>query len=105
LPNRGLPSRRPISFQPGKAVMKILSDVELDRLIDGEPTSADNPSSDNKKAEDWLAVFAEKSNEALTKRAAEKQLAPRPDEKALVEALARKDHTEYDRLRAGVAET
>ena len=28
-----------------------------------------------------------------------------PDDKAVIAALARKDHTEYDRLRADVAET
>src|SRR5262245_29249767 len=33
----------------------------------------------------------------------EKQLAPPPDEKTLIEELARKDHTEYDRMRAGAA--
>ena len=36
---------------------------------------------------------------------AKKKIAPPPDEKAVVAALASKDHTEYDRLRAGVAET
>jgi hypothetical protein len=58
-----------------------------------------------KAADDWLAAFAKKSQEALAKQAAEKKLAPPPDEKALVEALARKDHAEYDRLRGDVAET
>jgi hypothetical protein len=56
-------------------------------------------------ADDWLAAFAKKSQEALAKQAAEKQAEPRPDDKTLIEALARKDHTEYDRLRADVAET
>jgi putative DNA primase/helicase len=83
-----------------------LSDDELDRMIGGKPASADNMSSENKKVEDWLAAFAEKSNEALAKRAAEKANgAARPDDKAVIAALASKDHTEYDRLRAGVAET
>ena len=68
-------------------------------------TTGDKSSSDQQSANDWLADFAKKSQEALAKRTAEKQLAPAPDEKALVEALARKDHTEYDRLRGDVAET
>src|SRR5262245_4091578 len=65
----------------------------------------DKGSSEQKSANDWLEDFAKKSQEALAKRTAEKQLVPAPDEKALVEALARKDHTEYDRLRGEVAET
>jgi hypothetical protein len=87
-----------------KAAVK-LSDEELDRMIGGEPTSADNVCSEQKAADDWLATFAKKSQEALAKRAAEKQAGPRPDDKTLIAALARKDHTEYDRLRGGVAET
>jgi hypothetical protein len=66
---------------------------------------AEDSSSEGKKAADWLADFAEKSEEALGKRAAEKELAPPPDEKALVEALAAIDHTEYDRVRRDVAKT
>jgi putative DNA primase/helicase len=57
------------------------------------------------EADDWLAAFAKKSDEALAKRAAEQKTTPPPNEKALVEALARKDHTEYDRMRVEVAET
>src|SRR5215475_10612512 len=57
------------------------------------------------KADDWLAAFSKKSNEALAKKAAEKQVEKPPDERSLVEALARKDHTEYDRMRSDVAET
>ena len=68
-------------------------------------TTGDKSSSDQQSANDWLADFAKKSQEALAKRTAEKQLAPAPDEKELVEVLARKDHTEYDRLRGDVAET
>ena len=60
---------------------------------------------EEKAADDWLANFSKKSEEALAKRAAEKKTAGPPDEKALIEALARKDHTEYDRMRSGVAET
>lgn len=57
-------------------------------------------------ADDWLAAFAKKSQEALAKQAAEKANgAARPDDKAVIAALARKDRTEYDRLRADVAET
>ena len=57
------------------------------------------------QAEAWLVKFNRESNEALAKRAAEKQTTPAPNERALVEALARKDFTEYDRLRVPVAET
>src|SRR6516162_3292082 len=89
-----------------------LTDDELERRIRGEPVSTDNQhsqlatsedfttddkSSSQQSANDWLTNFAKKSQEALAKRAAEKRLAPPPDEKALVEALARRDHTEYDR--------
>src|SRR5262249_8584192 len=56
-------------------------------------------------AEDWLAAFAKKSNEALAKRAAEKKVEKAPDEAALVEALARKGHSEYDRVRGELADT
>src|SRR5262245_16450159 len=58
-----------------------------------------------KAATDWLADFAKKSQEALAAKAAEKKTAPAPDEKALIKALARADHTAYDRLRSEVAET
>src|SRR5262245_30940330 len=57
------------------------------------------------KAEDWLTKFSKQSEEALKKRAAEKKADKPPDEKALVEALARKGHTDYDRIRSEVAET
>src|SRR5260221_14664875 len=57
-------------------------------------------------ADDWLAAFAKKAQEALAKQAAEKaDGAARPDDKAVIAALARKDRAEYDRLRADVAET
>ena len=68
-----------------------------------EEMTADNQ--EQKAAVDWLTDFARKSQEALAKRAAEKKIAPPPDEKALIAALARKDHTEYDRMRADLAET
>jgi putative DNA primase/helicase len=72
----------------------------------GEPATTDNASSEQKAADDWLAAFAKKSQEALAKRDAEKQTTtPRPDDKVLIERLARKDHTEYDRMRADLAET
>jgi hypothetical protein len=83
--------------------MDKLSDADIDRLIKGNV--ADKVSSEQKAADEWLAAFAKKSNEALAKRAAEKQTAPPPNEKALVEALARKNHTEYDRMRSELAET
>jgi putative DNA primase/helicase len=57
------------------------------------------------EAENWLAAFSKKSEEALAARAAEKSIAPTPDERVLVEALARKSDTEYDKVRAEVAET
>src|SRR5262249_52570755 len=59
---------------------------------------------EEKTAEDWLANFQKRSEEGLAKRAAEKNITPPPNEKALIEALAAKDHTEYDRMRPeGVA--
>src|ERR1700730_12951978 len=57
-------------------------------------------------ADDWLAGFAKKSQEALAKQAEEKANgAARPDDKALMAALARQDRSEYDRVRIPVAET
>jgi putative DNA primase/helicase len=75
-----------------------------------EPATTHNASSkQQKQADDWLAAFSRRSQEALAARDAEKQagkpVAPRPDDKTLIEALARKDHTEYDRVRADLAET
>ena len=58
-----------------------------------------------KQADDWLAAFSKKSQEALAQRAAEKSAAPLPDESALVEALARKSETEYDKVRTEIAGT
>ena len=60
---------------------------------------------EEKKAEDWLAAFAKKSNEALAAKAAEKQITPAPDEGAVIEALARKSDVEYDKVRSDVAES
>jgi len=92
--------------------MRILSDAELDALIKGEDVppaeesaTGHNSFSEQQVAADWIAAFAKKSQEALAKKAAERQVAPAPDEKALIAALARKDHTEYDQVRAEVAET
>ena len=84
--------------------MDKLSDADVDRLINGG-ASADNASSEQKAADDWLAAFAKKSQEALARRDAEQKAGPRPDDKVLIERLARKDHTEYDRMRADLAET
>src|SRR5262249_18864862 len=56
-------------------------------------------------AEDWLTMLSQRSEEALAARAAEKKVEKPVNEKALIEALARKGHTEYDKLRAGVADT
>jgi len=52
-------------------------------------------------ADDWLAAFAKRSNEALAAKAAEKQIGKPPDEAVVVEALARKSDTEYAGGRAG----
>jgi hypothetical protein len=60
-------------------------------------------SEEQKAADDLLATFAKKSQEARAARAAEEKVGPEPNEKALVEALAAKDHTEYDRVRSDVA--
>ena len=60
---------------------------------------------EQRKADDWIADFAKRSNEALAAKAAEKQVAPPPNEAVLVEALARKSDTEYDKVRGEVAET
>src|SRR6266404_4203517 len=61
---------------------------------------------EQKAADDWLAAFAKKSQEALAKQAAEKANgAARPDDKAVIAALARKDRGEYDRLREDVVDT
>jgi Protein of unknown function (DUF3631) len=80
--------------------LKAMTDALLDAAA---PTH--NISSAQQSANDWIASFAKKSQEERTKRAAEKQIAPPPDEKALIGALARKDYDEYDRVRADVAET
>ena len=73
------------------------------------PLSDELPREANKRpaetADDWLAAFAKRSNEALAAKAAEKQVAPPPNEAALVEALARKTDIEYDKVRSEVAET
>jgi len=70
-----------------------------------DAANADNSSSAQQSVNDWIAGFAKKSQEERAKRAAEKQIAPPPDEKALIEVLARKDYAEYDRVRADLAET
>jgi putative DNA primase/helicase len=71
-----------------------------------DPTKIVDAAADltERQAEDWIADFSKKSQEALAKRAAEKK-APLPDERALINTLARKDHTEYDRVRADIAKT
>jgi hypothetical protein len=80
---------------------------KLKAMTDALPDAAaptHNISSAQQSANDWIAGFAKKSQEERAKRAAEKQIAPPPDEKALIEALARKDQAEYDRVRANLAE-
>jgi len=72
---------------------------------EAEKILADNEKRRGAAADDWLAAFSKKSEEALAKRAAEKNTAPPPDEGALIEALARKTTTEYDKVRGEVAET
>jgi putative DNA primase/helicase len=71
---------------------------------EAEKILADNEKRRGEVADDWLAAFAKKSEEALAKRAAEKNMTLPPDESALIEALARKSNTEYDKVRADVAE-
>jgi Protein of unknown function (DUF3631) len=56
-------------------------------------------------AADWLAAFNRKSEEALAKRAVEKQMAPPPGVAAVAEALAARDEVFYDRVRSDVADT
>jgi putative DNA primase/helicase len=73
--------------------------------VSTEEEMTPDKSSSDRQADDWLAAFAKKSQEALAKRDAETQTTARPDDKVLIEALARKDHTEYDRMRADLAET
>jgi putative DNA primase/helicase len=75
---------------------------ELCAAVDAK-VAGDNGPSEDKRADDWLAAFSRKSQEALAKRAAEKETVPAPDEKALIAALARKDHADYDKVRAEVA--
>ena len=64
------------------------------------PLSDELPREANKRpaetADDWLATFAKRSNEALAAKAAEKQVGKPPDEAVLVEALACKTDIEYD---------
>jgi hypothetical protein len=60
---------------------------------------------EEKIADDWVASFSKRSQEALAKRAAEAKTAAPPNEKAVFEALSRKDGVEYDRVRSEVAET
>jgi hypothetical protein len=77
-------------------------------MTENSPPEAEKILADNEKrrgaaADDWLSAFAKRSNEALAARAAEKQVGQPPDEAALVEALARKSDTEYDKVRTEVA--
>jgi Protein of unknown function (DUF3631) len=82
-------------------------EIYVDKIIELERNKRRQHKAESgaQRADDWLVAFAKKSNEALAKRAAEKQTTPLPNEKALVEALARKGHTEYDRMRVDVAKT
>jgi putative DNA primase/helicase len=59
--------------------------------------------SENKPADEWLAALCSKAHDARAAKAAEKASSP-PDEKELIAALARKDRTDYDRVRSEVAE-
>ena len=72
---------------------------------EAEKILGDIDAKSKRAADDWLAEFSKKLNEALAARAAAEETAPRPDERALVEALASKDHSEYDRVRSEVAKT
>src|SRR5262249_23755573 len=103
LQHRGRPRKQPRSLRNVDNCIDKLSD-DVDRLINGR-ASGDNADSEQRAADDWLTAFSKKSEEALAKRDAEKKAEPRPDDKALIERLAWKDHTEYDRMRAGLAGT
>ena len=80
-------------------------DTFAEACAKADTANANNSSPGRHTADDWIAAFAKRSQEALAKKTAKKKIAPPPDEKALVAALARKDHTEYDRVRAELAET
>jgi hypothetical protein len=82
--------------------MDKLSDADIGRLIKGHV--ADNVSSEQKAADDSRGCLRQKSTRHSPSERPRRRQAP-PNEKALVEALARKDHTEYDRMRSEVAET
>src|SRR5262249_34475571 len=82
-----------------------MSDEEIILPAETEEILGDVENKQKAAAEDWLAAFSKKSNEALAKKAAKKQVEKPPVEQALVEALARKDHTEYDRVRSELADT
>jgi hypothetical protein len=82
-----------------------MSDEEVILPPETEEILGDVENKQKAAAEDWLAAFSKKSNEALAKKAAKKQVEKPPDEQALVEALARKGHTEYDRMRSDLADT
>jgi putative DNA primase/helicase len=56
------------------------------------------------KADDWLAAFAKKSDEALAAKVAAKQISPPPKAQEVIAQLASKPSTEYDQLRGDVAE-
>ena len=80
-------------------------DTFAEACAKADTANANNSSSGRHTADDWIAAFAKRSQEALAKKTAKKKIAPPPDEKALIAALAHKDHTEYDRVRGDLAET
>src|SRR5262245_21194049 len=82
-----------------------MSEIKIPLLEEAENILGKVDAQNKAAAEDWLTAFAKKSNEALAKRAERKQGKKPPDEQALVEALARKGHTEYDRMRSDLADT
>ena len=57
------------------------------------------------KADKWLAEFSKRSNEALAKKLAEKNIPPPPKAEEVIAQLAAKPAEEYERLRVDVAET
>jgi hypothetical protein len=57
------------------------------------------------KADDWLAIFAAKSNAELAKKAAENNIPPPPKAEEVIATLASKPAEEYDQVRGSVAET
>jgi|SRR5262245_10806386 len=79
--------------------------VVTDDTFEEACRKADSEKAQKAGADDWIATFAKKSQEALAAKAAEKQQPPTPNKDEVVDALARKDAVEYDQVRGPVSET